>query len=47
MRFSGDVLKVPMDGTVSQIFSIGPGFCFMKSRKKCFETVVKVSHFFK
>ena len=40
-------VKVWMERTVSQIYFIGPRFCFMKSRKKCLENTQKVSRFFK
>ena len=46
MKFSGEVGKAPMEGTVSQISFIGPSFCFWKSRKKGFKNVVKVARFF-
>ena len=38
-------VKVPMEGTLSQIICIGPIFCFMKFRNNCFKNVIKVSLF--
>ena len=35
-----------IEGTVTQIFLIGPSFCFMKSRKKSLKNTLKVSHLF-
>ena len=36
-----------MEGTVSQIFFIGPSFYFIEFRKKSFKNVEKVTRFFK
>ena len=33
MKIAGHVVKVHLEGTVSQIFYLGPSFYFMKSRK--------------
>ena len=33
MKVAGHVVKVHLEGTVSQIFYLGPSFYFMKSRK--------------
>ena len=34
-----------MEGTLSQIFYLGPSFHFMKSRKKSFKKCQKVTRF--
>ena len=33
MKIAGHVVKVHLEGTMSQIFYLGPRFDFMKSRK--------------
>ena len=33
MKIAGHVIEVHLEGTVSQIFYLGPSFYFMKSRK--------------
>ena len=33
IKFKGDVVEVPIEGTMSQIFYLGPSFYLMKSRK--------------
>ena len=33
IKFQRDVVDVPIEGTVSQFFYLGPSFYFMKSRK--------------
>ena len=36
-----------MEGSMSQIFYLGPSFYFMESRKKSFKKLPKVTRFFK
>ena len=36
-----------LEGTMSQIFYLGPSFYFMQSRKKSFKNCPKVTVFFK
>ena len=35
IKFVTHIVKAHLEGTVSQIFYLGPGFYFMKSRKLC------------
>ena len=35
MKFGTLVVKANYEGTMSQIFYLGPSFCFMKSRILC------------
>ena len=42
IKFYGDVVKVPMEGTVSQNFYLGLSFYFMKSRILSFKKWTKV-----
>ena len=37
LKFSVLVLDMIMEGTVSQIFLLGPSSCFMKCRKLCLQ----------
>ena len=47
MKLYRHVVKVLMEGTVSQILFICPSFLLIKFRKKCFKNIVKVSRFFR
>ena len=40
------ILDYIMEGTVSQIFDLGPSFYFMKCRKKGLKKSLKVTRFF-
>ena len=44
--FETHIDKVHMEGTVSQIFDIGPSSCFIKCRKLSFKNSPKSSRFF-
>ena len=39
------ILDTCMEGTMSQIFHLGPSFNFMKSTKMCFKNLPKVTRF--
>ena len=45
MKFSMTALHIHSEGSVSQIFYLGPSFYFMLFRKKCFENIQKVARF--
>ena len=45
LTFSGTVLHVGFEGSLSQIFYLGPSFYLMLCRKKYFEKLPKVTHF--
>ena len=47
MKLSGHKGKIHIEGTVSQIFLMGPSLCFMESRKKSLKNALKVSRFSK
>ena len=46
LKFSIHVDEGQMEGSVSQIFYLGPSFHFMKSRKKKFKKMSKSYSFF-
>ena len=45
MKFSMTALHIHSEGSVSQIFYLGPSFYFMLLCKKCFENIQKVARF--
>ena len=45
MKFCIAILHINCEGSVSQIFDLGPSFYFMLSRKLCFENIQKVTRF--
>ena len=45
MKFCMAILHINCEGSVSQIFYLGPSSYFMLSRKLCFENIQKVTRF--
>ena len=45
MKFSMTALHIHSEGSVSQIFYLGPSLYFMLFWKKCFENIQKVARF--
>ena len=46
MKFHIPTENIHLEGTVSQIFDIGPRFYFMKSRKIIMKKIIKIFPFF-
>ena len=46
MRFCMTSLHINCEGSVSQIFNLGPSLYYMLFRKLCFENIQKVTRFF-
>ena len=46
MKFCMTILHINCERSVSQIFNLGPSFCFMLFGKFCFENILKITRFF-
>ena len=45
-KFSVVIIDMLMEGSMSQIFYVGPSLCFMRLQKLCLKTLENVSRFF-